>query len=673
MAEKIKNRQLVFTVKDRCRVCYTCVRECPCKAIRIVNGQAEVMDERCIGCGNCVNVCSQEAKIFLNTVDKVKLILKDKTPTIALIAPSFPSEFQEIENYKTFVGMVKQIGFDYVTEVAFGADLVANEYKKVFRSPGQKPVIAANCPTIVAYIERYYPSLVEDLCKIASPMVAMARVVKKKYGEESKVVFIGPCVSKKAESNEVDEVLTFRELRDMFKEMNIRPENATAREFDPPTGRRGAIFPISRGMLQTVKIYESLFDGNIIVAEGKPSFMEAIKEFYEGYIKNQHLELLACQGCIMGPGMSKNGQRFSRRKAVSDYVLKKLEDKDKEVFVENLTEYGKLDLSQTYDKFDQTLNTPSAKAIEEELIKMGKVTPSDYLDCGACGYPTCWDHAVAIVNGLAENEMCLPFTIEKLHKYNDRLVESNEKLANMQKALKQKEKLAGMGQLSAGIAHELNNPLGVVIMYSNLLLEECPDDSQMRKDLELIVEQANRCKKIVGGLLSFSRKDQVRHTATNALDLMRKSVSSVVVPENITVTISSELNDPIVMLDEDQMIQVFSNLIKNAIEAMPDGGLIDILIAEKLNNIFFEVKDTGKGIEQEYLDKVFEPFFTTKETGKGTGLGLPTIYGIIKMHKGSIQVKSQTDETKGPTGTTFEITIPRILHDNIKTVTPEQP
>ena len=627
------------------------------------------MDERCIGCGNCVNVCSQDAKIFLNTVDRVKSIIKSNNKTIALIAPSFPAEFQEIEDYKDFVGMVKRLGFYKVTEVAFGADIVANEYKKIFRSEDQEPVIAANCPTIVAYIERYYPALVENLCKIASPMVAMSRIAKKKYGENSKVVFIGPCVSKKAESEEIDEVLTFRELREMFEEMDIRPDIATAQDFDPPTGGRGAIFPISRGMLQTVKIYESLFDGNIIVAEGKPSFIEAIKEFNEGYIKKQHLELLACQGCIMGPGMSKNGQRFSRRKKVSDYVLKKLEERNKDEMVENLKEYEKIDLSQQYEKYDQTIDTPSPAAIEDELIKMGKISPSDYLDCGACGYATCWDHAVAIVRGLAENEMCLPFTIEKLHKYNDRLIESNEKLANMQKVLKQKEKLAGMGQLSAGIAHELNNPLGVVIMYSNLLLDECPDDSQMRKDLELIVEQANRCKKIVGGLLSFSRKDQVRHTATNALDLIRKSVNAVMVPETISVHISSELQDPIVMLDEDQMIQVFSNLVKNAIEAMPDGGLIDISIAEKLNDILFKVKDTGKGIDQEHIDKIFEPFFTTKETGKGTGLGLPTIYGIIKMHKGAVQVHSQTDASKGSTGTTFEILIPRIIHDSIKPVT----
>lgn len=663
MDNKIKNRQLVFTVKGRCRVCYTCVRECPCKAIRIVNGQAEVMNERCIGCGNCVNVCSQEAKVFLNTVDAVTEMLRSSDKVAATVAPSFPAEFSEFNDYKTFVGMMRELGFDYVTEVGFGADLVARKYKEIFADKQHEPIITGDCPTIVNYIGKYHPELVGQIARIASPMVAMTRVIRKKYGDNTRIVFIGPCFSKKAESDEVDEVLTYRELRDMFEASQIDPVHVKPTDFDPPVAGRGAIFPISRGLLQAIEMPDNLFDGNVIVSENKPNFQEALKEFESGDVANQHLELLACGGCIMGPGTTKNGKNYSRRKAVRNYVIKKLKNFNEKVWEEHVRTYAQLDFSEHHEARDQRLDSPKPEKIIEILTKMGKANPEDYLDCGACGYSTCWDHAIAIYKGIAENEMCLPYSIERLHRYNEKLEKSNKELASMQRTLKEKEKLAGMGQLSAGIAHELNNPIGVIIMYSNLLLEDCPKDSQLREDIEQIVEQAGRCRKIVSGLLSFSRKDQVNYTAVNAVELVKRSMNSLVIPKNINIELNSELDNPIIMVDEEQMTQVFNNLTKNAFEAMPEGGVIKLKIYEKVNNLYFTIEDNGKGIEEEFVTQIFEPFFTTKDTGKGTGLGLPTIYGIIKMHKGKITVTSNADPEKGPTGTRFEIRIPRIFQN----------
>ena len=161
-------------------------------------------------------------------------------------------------------------------------------------------------------------------------------------------------------------------------------------------------------------------------------------------------------------------------------------------------EYSDLDLSFRHRPEDRRIETHDEKEINDVLFSMGKTTKKDQLDCGACGYETCVEHAIAIKKGLAEVEMCLPYTIEKLHKSVKELALSNEKLKSMKEALKQSEKLAHMGQLSAGIAHELNNPLGVVIMYSNILLEESAEGNPVREDLKLIVEQAGRCKKIVG-------------------------------------------------------------------------------------------------------------------------------------------------------------------------------
>jgi two-component system NtrC family sensor kinase len=299
------------------------------------------------------------------------------------------------------------------------------------------------------------------------------------------------------------------------------------------------------------------------------------------------------------------------------------------------------------------------KEVNEVLVKMGKKTKKDQLDCGACGYESCIEHAIAIKKGLAEVEMCLPYTIEKLHKSVKDLALTNEKLSSMKQALKQSEKLAHMGQLSAGIAHELNNPLGVVIMYSNILLEESKPGEPFSEDLKLIVEQAARCKKIVGGLLNFARKNQVNHQLVSIKELVNHSLESLIIPDKIKINITDNCTNHEAMLDTEQMMQVITNLIKNAFDAIPDEGSIDIGLEDTLGDVIITIRDSGTGIKEEDRAKIFEPFFTTKGIGHGTGLGLATAYGIVKMHKGQITAESNNDRAKGPTGTSFKIVLPR--------------
>lgn len=657
MTHKSYNK-LVYTLKDRCRVCYTCVRECPVKAIKIINGQAEVINERCIACGNCVKVCSQGAKVFQETTNEVHELLQSGQKVAACIAPSFPAEFDEWDDYKELVGMLRKLGFDYIVEVAFGADMVSQQYKKIINDEDAHPGISSDCPAIVYYIEKYHPELVDKLAKVVSPMVATKRVVKKKYGEDVKTVFIGPCIAKKAESDEIDEAITFTELREMFTLRGITKDNIEPSEFDPPLSGKAAIFPVSRGMLHSVNVSEDISEGNVVVADGKVNFKDAIDEFENGMIR-QHLELLCCEGCIMGAGMSKDNRRYARRVKISNYVRSKLKHLDTEQWKKDVEEFSGLDYSQEFFAESKKTLDPPEDEITKVLHEMGKFNDKDHLNCGACGYDTCYEHAVAVAQGLAENEMCLPFTIDKLHNYISELNISNEKLASTQQALKQSEKLANMGQLSAGIAHELNNPLGVITMYSNILLDETQETDPVREDLNLIVEQAERCKKIVGGLLNFARKSQVNYSKTNIVDFVEKSLDSVVKPRNVKVSFIHKMKNPDVMIDNEQMMQVLTNLEKNAIEAMPKGGELKVEVFDKDNEVFINISDTGTGIEQQHMEKIFTPFFTTKEVGKGTGLGLPLVYGVIKMHKGKIDVESNTDPGKGKTGTTFKIRIPR--------------
>ncbi len=658
------NTPLVTTIRERCRLCYTCVRECPAKAIRIANGQAEVLSERCIGCGNCVRVCSQGAKQVCSGIEDVERLLAAGGELTAIIAPSFPAEFTEVD-YEYFVAMVRAMGFKYVHEVGFGADLVAAEYQRLVRLHPRERFIATTCPAIVGYVERYHPEVVRALAPIVSPMIATARGLRRLYGQALRIVFVGPCIAKKGEAasagiaGEIDAVLTFSELREMFRRHSIKPEAVTPSDFDPPHAGMGALFPLSRGLLQVAQIPEDLLSGAVVAADGRSEFVEAIKEFERGDLDAKLLEVVACNGCIMGPGSTSRAPLFSRRAQVSRYAKRRMSESDREHWHEHMSKLCEVDLGRPFQSHDQRIAVPSSEQLAAIMERMGKLSPEDELNCGACGYETCREHAMAIYRGLAESEMCLPYTIEQLRQTCGELAHSNKQLASTQEALMQSEKLASMGQLAAGIAHEVNNPLGTVLMLSHILLEEAPLDGSMREDLALIVQEADRCKKIVSGLLQFARKNKVDLENVDLREVVARCVRALNPPGSISVRTFHEDGNPWAEVDRDQIAQVLTNLAHNALAAMPEGGELVFRTDGDEHSVRILVSDTGVGIPEGNLRKIFEPFFTTKPPGIGTGLGLAVTYGIVKMHHGDIRVESNGDPTKGPTGTTFTVTLPR--------------
>ncbi len=653
--------QLISTIQEKCRMCYTCVRDCPAKAIRISGGQAEVIQERCIGCGNCVQVCSQNAKQYHNSIAEAESLLASENRVAAIIAPSFPADFPDMD-YGQVVAKLRALGFNYVNEVAFGADLVAQASRQWMEDHPDETRISTACPAVVSYVEKYHPALVSSLLPICSPMVATARVLRALYGEDLQIVFIGPCFAKKKEADrkkdEINAVLTFAELWTLFSENYLSESETESSEFDEPHPGLGMLFPISRGSIQAAGIAYDLLKCDVIGAEGKQKFTHALKEFENGTLQTKMLEALCCNGCIMGPGMKYDYPYFRRRTAVSNYARQRAEKIDMTEQQNSIEKFSKINLSDTFLTDDNRIPLPTKSDIDAILAKMGKVRPEDELDCGACGYETCREHAIAIHKGLAESEMCLPYTIERLKQSLQDLNLSNEQLASTQQALINSEKLASMGQLSAGIAHEINNPLGVIMLYSKLLLDGCPADSEMSEDIAMIVEQADRCKTIVSGLLNFARKNKVELKKTNICELIDRCLKAIMVPQNIRLTVAHEVDRPELDLDSDQMIQVLTNLIMNAIEAMPDGGNIAIKTQNKDGQLELTVEDNGPGIPEKIIKKIFEPLFTTKQLGKGTGLGLAVTYGIVKMHRGQIDVQSNADPGKGATGTKFIVTLP---------------
>lgn len=649
---------IVSTIGQKCKRCYSCIRECPAKAIRVINGQAVVIEERCISCGHCVKVCSQHAKNTLSDVDKVLYDLLPSHNTVAVLAPSFVVSFPEI--YPKVISALRKIGFKQVVEVAFGADLVAKYYESYFEKENfDKTIISSPCPAIFNFIEKYYVDLVPNIAEVVSPMVAIGRYLKKNYGSDTKVVFIGPCIAKKDEYKDdevhdaIDSVITFIELKEIFELLHIELESLEDSSFDPPYSFLGKSFPLTGGLLKTANINNDILEKKVIIVDGKDKAEEIIVDIFKNKIKNKFVDILFCEGCINGPAIDSDMNYYSKREALIDYIESNNPHIDKQIWLSEIYNNRDLDLSRKFRPNNQRRPMPSEEKIREILARTNKFNPEDELNCGSCGYPTCREYAVAIAKGLAEEDMCLNYLI-------DRLESAYSELKNAQEQLQSAEKLASIGQLAAGVAHEINNPLGTIMLYANMLIRDvqkkgCNTNIQ---DIQTIIEEANRCKNIVSNLLNFARHGKLKLAKTNIHKILEMIVKGIKLKEeNSDIIININNNSEIIEIegDSDQLKQVFINLISNAVESLEFSVIknININLRNDENNLIVDIIDTGCGIPQENMSMLFTPFFTTKKMGRGTGLGLAISYGIIKMHKGDIKAKSSIDH-----GSTFTVKFP---------------
>ncbi|MDO9510398.1 MAG: [Fe-Fe] hydrogenase large subunit C-terminal domain-containing protein [Bacteroidales bacterium] len=529
--------QVIEFDKEKCKLCYACVRVCPTKAIAVKTNEEypQVLHNRCIGCGSCLSVCSPEALTFIDSTLEVQNLLKSGVDTIAIVAPSISGEFPDITDYRKFVSMIRALGFKYVNEVSFGADLVAAQYKDLMSDFKGKYYLSSLCPSLTAYIQSFYPELTENLTPIVNPMVATAKVVRKKYGDHINVVYICPCVSAKDEARlhtgdgRVEAVLTFTELRKMFEAAGITEHNREYSEFDGPIGHLGSLFPISNGLLQAVDLDESLLNGEIITIEGKENFLDAIKQFskYTERIR-RHFNIFYCDGCMMGPGTSSGGEKYLRRTLVTEYANKRLKAFTPEEFERSMTEYTGIELSCSFKPNDQRIAMPPAEKIEEILKVIGKHGSNPYLGCGACGYESCHEFAIAVAKGLAKPEMCLTYNLRNQIEYIRTLKGTNEKLAKTESALKNSEKTARREQQASQDANEIITamlqklPSGVVIVDEHLKIIQAN-----KTFVEILGEDARMIDEVIPGLASADLKSLLPYTFYNLFSYVLKNNESI--------------------------------------------------------------------------------------------------------------------------------------------------
>ncbi len=657
-------RGVVSTIGERCRRCYTCVRSCPAKAIKVQEGQAKVLPERCIGCGNCIRVCAQGAKrVESEALPLTKEMIAQGEEVVAILAPSFPVALKGVKPLQ-LVEAVRRLGFSCVMEVALGAELSARAYRRLLeKGGGSEPIISTPCPALVSYVEKYLPHLVPNLAPVVSPMIALGRLIKQRLKPEAKVVFIGPCVAKKAEARDpnvagaVDAVLTYQELREWLEERGLDVSSLPESDFDGPYAGVGRIFPVSGGLLRTAAIEADVLESRIVVTEGVDRVTHLLREFDKNGLSTRFFDLLLCEGCINGPFAGDDESTVLLKQRVADYTREQLAQHD----ACSLEQYDNLDMSRGFSDLHVEAPEPSEEEIRRILSETGKMKPEDELNCGACGYPTCREKAIAVYHGLAEVEMCLPYLIEELQRTIGELNASRRHLVEAEQQLVQSEKLASMGQLAAAVAHELNNPLGTVLIYAHMLLKSLTPDDPRREETQMIAREADRCRHIVRGLLDFARQSRLRDEPTDVNELLAETLAPLARQERFSaISLKTNLQGdlPQTLLDREQMKQAFINVIENAVEAMPAGGTLEVAtrLTPDGKGIAIQFSDTGAGIPEDCLERIFDPFYTTKQIGKGTGLGLAIVYGIVKMHRGAVAVDSKVG-----VGTTFTITVP-VLH-----------
>ena len=400
--------------KSNCKNCYKCIRHCPVKAIRFSGNQAHIIGNECILCGHCFVVCPQNAKEIVDNTEKARVLLQSGDPVVVSLAPSFIANYEGV-GIESMRKALKKLGFFDVEETALGATIVKNEYERMLREEDRDIIISSCCHSINLLIQKYFPGSLEYLADVMSPMQAHCADIKKRY-PNAKTVFIGPCVAKKDEAEYyegiVDAALTFDELTNWLKVERIELEQGV----DDTPDSRARFFPTTGGVLKTMA--QDAPGYTYIALDGVENCIAALKDIESGKIHRCFIEMSACVGsCIGGPVMEK----YNRTSPVKDFIAITEYAGDRDFAVD---QPAPMDLKKHFSMIEHKLAQPSETEIMSVLRQMGKFKPADELNCGSCGYNSCRDKAIAIIQGKAESSMCLPFLKDKAESFSDTILEN---------------------------------------------------------------------------------------------------------------------------------------------------------------------------------------------------------------------------------------------------------
>ena len=394
-----------------CQNCYKCIRHCPVKAISFASNKASIIHEDCILCGRCYIVCPQELKVVRNDEEKIKTMLKEHD-VIASVAPSFIANYGV--SFETLRKAMLELGFKDVEETAIGATITKRAYDDLLNKGEVDVLISSCCHSINLLIQKHYKEALPYLAKVDTPMLAHAKDIKKRLGEDKKVVFVGPCIAKIDEADhekELDGAITFLELDHLFEEKGIvfKEEN----EEPIKEHSKARLFPITGGVIQTMNRDAKQY--NYVFVDGVEEVKRVLEDVIAHKIHHTFIEVNACHGgCVNGPIINTKTHNLATS---SLRVLRSAGTLD---FEEPIIKSE--DVKHEYAPYAINHARPSEKEIEETFKKMDKKDPKNRLNCGSCGYDSCLEKAIAIIQGKAVVEMCLPFLMAKAQSFSDKIV-----------------------------------------------------------------------------------------------------------------------------------------------------------------------------------------------------------------------------------------------------------
>ena len=314
----------IVTQEVNCKDCHRCVRICPVKAIGIVKGHAELVEEKCVLCGRCVVECPQHAKQVSDVTQRILQAREAGRPLVLTLAPSFISAFPEYSQ-TGLLEELRSVGFQAVEETAEGATVVSAAYRDLVEET-HHPVISSCCPVTVKLLEQYYPALVGYLAPVLSPMLVHGELLRERYGQDAFVVFAGPCIAKLDEAagsdSQIDAALTFPQLKALFAyKSSVAQSTSLAESFLSKQIGTSRFFPIKGGVIRSFMVGDET-DIDIFSVSGIEDCMEVFEDIASGVIRPRFVEAMACKGgCIGGPAMGVTQCKPIKRKRVVQYAM----------------------------------------------------------------------------------------------------------------------------------------------------------------------------------------------------------------------------------------------------------------------------------------------------------------------------------------------------------------
>lgn len=410
--------------KDACRECWGCVRYCPVKAIRVIDGSSEVIQEKCVSCGLCVSECGAGGHIVRDGTPLVLELLRSRRPVVALLATEFiaalhPLTVSQVER------ALAVLGFHSVESTLLGEEIVAQEYERMHAREDMLFIMRSTCPVVVDFVRKYYPALTPALAPVVPPYVAQARLIRRLYSDDVAIVYVSPCYARKDEvydpqfEGAVDAAIDFTELKALITDAEQRPVRGRATE--PGPRRPGMLKEISLtdGFPRQTLTSRDMTNQTIHVVRGLEQLDRLLAAISSGETAPAIVDMLNCEGCIDGPAVNPGLSLFEKRNVES--AARDLPGTTRVSTRSLLGVLPSVDLVRSFTAEPVHIPRSGAAQIDEVLAEGGFASREQVIDCGACGYSTCVEHATAILRGDSTWTMCFPLQRERLHHAEEAL------------------------------------------------------------------------------------------------------------------------------------------------------------------------------------------------------------------------------------------------------------